>query len=112
MNRVDVTDLKNFFLRWYGPNNATITIGGDVKTADVVKLVEKYFGSIQKGPDVVPPKKKVFEIGYIYAIQVFYIAYCKPGIGMAIWVEVFVDIFKSLPVGDIVIIFATLVFNC
>ena len=52
LNRVDVDDLKNFFLRWYGPNNATITVGGDVKTADVVKLVEKYFGSIPRGPEV------------------------------------------------------------
>lgn len=52
LNRVDVNDLKNFFLRWYGPNNATITIGGDVKTADVVKLTEKYFGSIPRGPEV------------------------------------------------------------
>jgi len=56
LNRVDVNDLKNFFLRWYGPNNATITIGGDVKTADVVKLVEKYFGSIPRGPEVSPVK--------------------------------------------------------
>lgn len=59
LNRVDVNDLKNFFLRWYGPNNATVTIGGDVKSADVVKLVEKYFGSISRGPEVqkvvVPP---------------------------------------------------------
>ncbi|MBS1681795.1 MAG: insulinase family protein [Bacteroidetes bacterium] len=52
LNRVNVNDLKNFFLRWYGPNNATLSIGGDVQTADVVKLVEKYFGSIPKGPDV------------------------------------------------------------
>ncbi|OON71034.1 M16 family metallopeptidase [Hymenobacter sp. CRA2] len=52
LNRSDVNDLKNFFLRWYGPNNATVTVGGDVKPADVVKLVEKYFGSIPKGPDV------------------------------------------------------------
>jgi zinc protease len=52
LNRVNVNDLKNFFLRWYGPNNATLTVGGDVKPADVVKLAEKYFGSIPKGPDV------------------------------------------------------------
>jgi zinc protease len=52
LNRVNANDLKNFFLRWYGPNNATLTIGGDVKTADVVKMVDKYFGSIPKGPDV------------------------------------------------------------
>jgi zinc protease len=54
LNRVDVNDLKNFFLRWYGPNNAALTIGGDVKPADVVKLVEKYFGSIPRGPEVTP----------------------------------------------------------
>ncbi|MEP6749581.1 MAG: pitrilysin family protein [Bacteroidota bacterium] len=52
LNRADVTDLKNFFLRWYGPNNATLTIGGDVKTVDVVKLVEKYYGDIPRCPDV------------------------------------------------------------
>lgn len=56
LNRVDVNDLKNFFLRWYGPNNAAITVGGDVKPADVVKLVEKYFGSIPRGPEVTPTK--------------------------------------------------------
>lgn len=54
LNRVDVNDLKNFFLRWYGPNNATLTVGGDVKPADVVKLAEKYFGPIPRGPEVKP----------------------------------------------------------
>lgn len=54
LNRVNVQDLKNFFLRWYGPNNAVLTVGGDVKTKDVVKMVEKYFGSIPRGPEVNP----------------------------------------------------------
>ncbi len=56
LNRVTVDDLKNFFLRWYGPNNATLTIGGDVDTAAVVALVEKYFGPIPRGPAVTPTK--------------------------------------------------------
>ncbi|HEV7333337.1 MAG TPA: pitrilysin family protein [Flavisolibacter sp.] len=56
LNRSDVDDLKNFFLRWYGPNNATLTIGGDVNTAAVLKLVQKYFGSIPSGPKVEPMK--------------------------------------------------------
>lgn len=56
LNRVNVGDLKNFFLRWYGPNNAVLTVGGDVNTADVVKLAEKYFGSIPRGPEVTPTK--------------------------------------------------------
>jgi zinc protease len=54
LNRVDVNDLKNFFLRWYGPNNATLTVGGDVKPAEVIKLAEKYFGVIPRGPEVKP----------------------------------------------------------
>jgi zinc protease len=52
LDRSNVDDLKNFFLRWYGPNNATLTVGGDVKPAEVVKLVEKYFGPIKSGPAV------------------------------------------------------------
>lgn len=47
-------DLKDFFLRWYGPNNATLTIAGDVSPAAVVKLVEKYFSTINSGPIVNP----------------------------------------------------------
>ncbi len=52
LNRVNVQDLKNFFLRWYGPNNAVVTVGGDVNTKDVVKMVEKYFGTIPQCPKV------------------------------------------------------------
>ena len=57
LDRSNVDDLKNFFLRWYGPNNATLTIGGDVRPAQVVKLVEQYFGPIKRGPAV--PKTKL-----------------------------------------------------
>ncbi|MFM2017107.1 MAG: hypothetical protein RL007_763, partial [Bacteroidota bacterium] len=49
LDRVGVNDLKNFFLRWYGPNNATLTIAGDVNVAATIALVEKYFGSIPRG---------------------------------------------------------------
>ncbi|MFT6320408.1 MAG: zinc protease [Granulosicoccus sp.] len=52
LDRVNVEDLKKFFLRWYGPNNATLTIGGDVKPKEVIKMVEKYFGNIPTGPTV------------------------------------------------------------
>ena len=54
LDRSDVNDLKRFFLRWYGPNNATVTIGGDVDVKNVVSLVEKYFGPIPRGPEVKP----------------------------------------------------------
>lgn len=52
LNRVDVNDLKRFFLRWYGPNNATLTVGGDVEPKEVLDLANKYFGSIPRGPEV------------------------------------------------------------
>jgi zinc protease len=54
LNRVDVNDLKKFFMRWYGPNNAVVTVAGDVKPEIVISLVEKYFGSIPRGVEVKP----------------------------------------------------------
>ncbi len=52
LNRVDVNDLKRFYMRWYGPNNAVLTVSGDVNTDEVVELANKYFGSIPRGPEV------------------------------------------------------------
>lgn len=52
LDNSNVNDLKNFFLRWYGPNNATLTVGGDVTAAQVLKYAEKYFGPIKRGPAV------------------------------------------------------------
>jgi len=49
LDRANVNDLKNFFLRWYGPNNAVLTVGGDLNPKEVVAMVEKYFGSIPRG---------------------------------------------------------------
>lgn len=52
LDRANVDDLKNFFLRWYGPNNATLVVVGDVNPSDVVALCDKYFGPIPRGPEV------------------------------------------------------------
>lgn len=57
LDRVDVNDLKAFFLRWYGPNNATLTIGGDIDIQQTLVWVNKYFGSIPSGPEVENAKK-------------------------------------------------------
>ena len=62
LNSVNANDLKNFFLRWYGPNNAVLTIGGDVSTGEVLKLAEKYFGAIPRGPEVAPVRVPVTKI--------------------------------------------------
>ncbi len=52
LNRADLKDLKRFFLRWYGPNNAALTIGGDIDPMATLELVKKYFGPIPAGPEV------------------------------------------------------------
>jgi len=48
-------DVHAFFRRWYGPNNATLAIGGDVDRDEVLALVETYFGPIPRGPEVQAP---------------------------------------------------------
>lgn len=57
LNRADLNDLKRFFLRWYGPNNAVLTIGGDFDRLQALEWVAKYFGPIPSGPAVADPEK-------------------------------------------------------
>lgn len=52
LDAATMDDLKNFFMKWYGPNNAILVVTGDVNTAEVLKMTEKYFGPISKGPAV------------------------------------------------------------
>ncbi len=59
LDRVDVNDLKKFFLRWYGPNNAVLTVGGRFDEAKTLRMIDKYFGSIPRGPEVERPEKPV-----------------------------------------------------
>src|SRR6185295_3221391 len=47
-------DVRQFFTEFYAPNNATLTICGDIDVQKTKQLVEKYFGTIAKGPDVAP----------------------------------------------------------
>jgi len=55
LSAASLEDVLSFFQRWYGPNNATLAIGGDVDTQEALALVEKYFGSIPRGPAVAKP---------------------------------------------------------
>jgi zinc protease len=83
LNRVDVNDLKKFFLHWYGPNNATLTIGGRYDEGELLTWVNKYFGSIPRGPDVAAPEIRKVELdGDRYlsmednvALPLLYVAY-------------------------------------
>ncbi|QBF82138.1 insulinase family protein [Shewanella maritima] len=57
LERATLADVKHFFQRWYGPNNATLTIGGDFDEAQTLAWVEKYFGEIPAGPEVKADEK-------------------------------------------------------
>jgi len=62
LDRVSVDDLKDFFLTWYGPNNAVLTIGGDIEPQQTKAWVEKYFGPIKKGPEVKDAKPELVSL--------------------------------------------------
>jgi zinc protease len=49
-------DVHEFFKQYYAPNNATIAIAGDIDKAATKKLIEKYFGTLKRGPAVPPVK--------------------------------------------------------
>jgi zinc protease len=51
-----LADVRDFFTRYYGPNNASIVIAGDIDKAKTRALVAKYFGSFRKSAKVAPPR--------------------------------------------------------
>ena len=51
LQNATLKDVRDFYEKWYGPNNATMVIAGDIKKSEVKKLVQKYFGEIKPGPD-------------------------------------------------------------
>jgi len=46
-----MTDVKNFFKKFYNPNNAILCVAGNVNHDQVKALTEKWFGGIQRGED-------------------------------------------------------------
>jgi zinc protease len=58
LKAASVADVAEFFKKYYLPNNATMVIAGDVKFADVKKLVEKYFAWIPRGSEPARPQYK------------------------------------------------------
>ena len=56
LQNATVQDVRDFYSKWYGPNNATLVIAGDFDADKTKELVKKYFGEIQPSPPVVDPK--------------------------------------------------------
>lgn len=58
-----LTDVQEFFRTYYAPNNAVLTLVGDVKPEQALGKVKQYFGSIPSrqippGPDLSEPKQQ------------------------------------------------------
>jgi len=49
LKNLTVDDVRDWYHKWYVPNNATLVIVGDVNPRKVLKLAKKYFGPIPSG---------------------------------------------------------------
>jgi predicted Zn-dependent peptidase len=50
LNSFSATDAEAFFKKYYIPANIVVAVVGDVKTADTLAIVQKYFGRIPSQP--------------------------------------------------------------
>ena len=59
LNAASLADVQEWFKTYYGPNNAVLSIAGDVDTAEVKQKVQQYFGAIPPTPPVAHVKEWV-----------------------------------------------------
>ena len=63
INQAELSEFMDFYKTFYVPNNATLSIAGDIDPAEAKKWIKEYFASIPKGtrkiprPNIVEPKK-------------------------------------------------------
>lgn len=55
LQHMTVQDARNWYERWYEPNNAVLVVAGDVKPAAVFALAQKYFGPLK--PHALPDRR-------------------------------------------------------
>jgi len=46
LQHMTAQDARDWYTRWYVPNNATLVVAGDVKSDDVIAMAKRYFGVI------------------------------------------------------------------
>ncbi|MDQ1436784.1 MAG: zinc protease [Acidimicrobiaceae bacterium] len=55
LDAASLDDVSAFFRRYYAPNNAVLTIVGDLDPDEARGWVERYFGGIPRNDDIPPP---------------------------------------------------------
>lgn len=54
LRNATLNDVKSFYANYYGPNNATLILSGDLEPDSAKKLIDKYFGEIIPHGEVEP----------------------------------------------------------
>ncbi len=89
IKKARIEDFKNFYEKYYVPNNATLVIAGDFDINDVKNIVKQYFGIYKKDSLTIPPKIEPITISAKHREVIFddkaklpaiFIAYHMPGI--------------------------------
>ena len=57
LQSLTVADLRDWYARWYAPDNATLVVVGDVDPQAVLELARRYYGPLQPS-NVAPPKPR------------------------------------------------------
>lgn len=52
LNAAELDDVHEWFKSYYGPNNATLVIAGNIDAKTAKEKAEKYFGDIEPGPPI------------------------------------------------------------
>lgn len=54
LDAAEVTDVQQFFDRYYAPNHATVAVVGDIDPSATRQLIAQYFGDIPRGGETPP----------------------------------------------------------
>lgn len=52
LDAASLDDVRSFFSAWYAPNNAVVTVVGDIDEEEIATAVERLFGDIAANPDL------------------------------------------------------------
>lgn len=58
LQNATLPDVKEFFKRWYVPNNVTLVVAGDFDKVQARAWVQKYFNEIKRGETILPMAKQ------------------------------------------------------
>ncbi len=91
LNNMTAQDARDWYKKWYVPNNAILVVVGDVKATEVFELAARYFGPIPAGQipkrplnkEVAGNGERRLSVDIPAKVPTLYIGYNTPGINTA-----------------------------